>query len=216
MDGLRDTLRRGVRLVTFLTVPATAGLWAVGEPVVRLLYERGRFHESDTAGTATALAWYSIGLVAYTAVKVVAPAFYALQKPRVPLLASASAVATNLLVILTLHGTLGFRAIALGTALGSIANLAVLLLAFQRSVGGLGAHGLVGGLVRMVAAAGAMAPAAWWTARLLDGRLGHQGLVPQLVVGLVPVGAGVAVYALASLVLGIDEITTIVRRFRGR
>ena len=61
-------------------------------PVVRLLYERGRFTAADTQATAAALFLYSFGLVGYTGVKVLAPAFYALGAPRVPLLASVLAV----------------------------------------------------------------------------------------------------------------------------
>ena len=61
-------------------------------PIVRLLYERGRFGPDDTAATATALFLYAFGLVGYTAVKVLAPAFYALDRPRLPLLASVLSV----------------------------------------------------------------------------------------------------------------------------
>jgi putative peptidoglycan lipid II flippase len=137
VEGLRETLGRSLSLLAFLTIPATVGLIVVGRPIVRLLFERGRFQAADTENTATALALYSIGLVAFTGVKVLAPAFYALGQPLVPLLASASAVATNLLVIALLHGRFGYRAIALGIALGSLLNAAVLAGAFQRRVGGL-------------------------------------------------------------------------------
>src|SRR5688572_28347126 len=70
MDGLRDMLRRALSAVAFLSVPATAGLMALSVPIVRLLFERGRFDADDTEATAVALALYAIGLVAYTGVKV--------------------------------------------------------------------------------------------------------------------------------------------------
>jgi putative peptidoglycan lipid II flippase len=96
MEGLRRTLRQSLSMLAYLTLPATVGLVALGVPVVRLLYERGRFTAADTEATAAALLLYSFGLVGYTGVKVLAPAFYALGRPRVPLVASVSAVATNL------------------------------------------------------------------------------------------------------------------------
>ena len=102
--GVRATLRRSLLFLAFLTLPATAGLIVLARPVVRLLYERGRFGPEATEGTAAALAFYAIGLVAYTSVKVLAPAFYALGTPRVPLLASGLAVLTNLTVNVALHG----------------------------------------------------------------------------------------------------------------
>src|SRR5678815_1629285 len=65
LDGLRETLRRPISLVAFLTIPATVGLMVLGRPIVRLLFERGSFHALDTQNTATALALYAIGLLAY-------------------------------------------------------------------------------------------------------------------------------------------------------
>src|SRR5947199_4541947 len=119
---------------------------ALAVPVVRLLFERGKLHAGDTEATAAALTLYSIGLVAYTGVKVLAPAFYALGTPRVPLLASASAVATNVVVILTLYRVLGYRAIALGQALGMLLSVTVLAGAIERRVGGLLTRRLAGRL----------------------------------------------------------------------
>jgi putative peptidoglycan lipid II flippase len=193
-EGLRTTLRQSLSMLAYLTIPATVGLMALGEPVVRLLYERGKFTATDTRQTATALLLYSFGLVGYTGVKVLAPAFYALGSPRVPLAASALAVATNLAVILAGHGSLGFRAIALGTALGSLLNAACLLTVFERRMGGLLGHGLVRSVLRMVAAAALMGFLARLFASLIEQRLGTVGLVAQVATGLVPVVAGTLLY----------------------
>ncbi|MGE0454062.1 MAG: murein biosynthesis integral membrane protein MurJ [Vicinamibacteria bacterium] len=215
-EGMRRTLRRALRMLLFLSVPATAGLWALGVPVVRLLFERGRFGAHDTEGTAAALAYYSTGLVAYTGVKVLAPAFYALGRPRVPLLGSALAVATNLLVILALQPRFGFRMVALGTALGSLLNAALLVLAFERRVGGLRRQGLLAGALRMSAAAGAMAAACLLLARALESAVGSQGLPAQLVTGLVPVVVGVVLYGVFSRLLGVPEVDALLQLVRRR
>jgi peptidoglycan biosynthesis protein MviN/MurJ (putative lipid II flippase) len=132
----------------------------------------------------------------------------------VPLLASASAVATNLLVILSLHGTIGFRAIALGIALGSLVNVAVLAGTFERRVGGLFRRRLAGGLLRMALGALAMAPVAWLGARAIEARVGTQGLLAQALGGLGPVAIGILVYGAASRLLRLPEahaLTVILR-----
>jgi putative peptidoglycan lipid II flippase len=215
MDGVRSTLRQSLSMLAFLTLPATAGLLVLAEPVVRLLYERGRFGPTSTTGTAAALSCYALGLCAYTAVKVLAPAFYALGTPRVPLVGSGLAVATNLLVNLALFRPFGFRAVALGTAFGSIVNATFLAVAFERRVGGLRGQGLGWSGGRMVGAALAMAPLAWLLASGLERAVGSHGLRAQLIVGLVPVGGGVAVYGLLAGLLKIPEAAAlfgIVRR----
>src|SRR6185437_8148810 len=91
METLAATLRRGLRIVLFLTVPSTVGLALLGVPIIRLIYQHGRFSPHATVQTAHALAGYAVGLVAYAAIKVVVPAFYAIGRPRVPVAASLSA-----------------------------------------------------------------------------------------------------------------------------
>jgi putative peptidoglycan lipid II flippase len=208
-EGLRRTLRQVLSMLAYLTVPATAGLVAVGVPVVRLLYQHGRFTAADTHATAAALSLYALGLVGYTGVKVLAPAFYALGRPRVPLVASASAVATNVVVVLVLFPVFSYRAIALGTALGSIVNVSLLLAAFERRVGGLFGHGLFRGIARMLPAAAAMGLVAWGLAALLERGLGTRGAYAQLATGLVPVALGVAVYGLLTRALHVEEAETL-------
>jgi len=211
MDGLRATLRQSLSMLAYLTLPATVGLQALGVPVVRLLYERGRFAPSDTHATATALFLYSFGLVGYTGVKVLAPAFYALSAPRVPLLASALAVATNLVVVLLGYGHLGFRAVALGTALGSLLNAGLLLAMFERRLGGLFGQGLFRPIGRMAVAAVGMGAIAWLAAAGLERVVGTHGLRAQLATGLVPVLAGIAVYGLLTRWLGVPEARAVGR-----
>jgi putative peptidoglycan lipid II flippase len=205
MEGVRDTVRRALRFLCYLTLPATAGLMVLSVPVVRLLFERGRFRAVDTQATAAVLVLYSIGLVAYTGVKVLAPAFYALGRPRVPLVASASAVATNLAVILTLHGRFGFGSIAFGTALGSIMNATVLIAVFESRVGGILRELSSSAIARMVLAAAVMAPSAWYGAQVLEGWFGTRGLRAQLLTGLVPVVMGGAVYFALTGLLRVPE-----------
>jgi putative peptidoglycan lipid II flippase len=220
MEGLRQTLRRGLAAVAFLSIPATVGLIALRIPIVRLLFERGRFDPMDTLHTATALALYSIGLVAYTGVKVLAPAFYAMGTPRVPLLASACAVATNLAIVLMLHGRLGYRAIALGTALGSLFNVMVLIGVFQRRVGGLTTRDLGWSLLKMIVAAGLMGAAALLALQGTESVFGQEGILAQVLTGLVPVAVGGLVYGLAAHLFHVEEARTIggglARRLRPR
>lgn len=203
--GLKSTLQHSLCNLAFLTVPATLGLLILPVPIVRLLFERGRFGPEATAMTALALLLYSIGLPAYAGVKVLAPAFYALGSPRVPFLASVSAVATNLVVIFALHAHLGFRAIPLGTSLGSLVNAAILLLVLEKRLGGIWERSMVRSLAKTAAAALLMAPVTSVSAVWLEEWVGVRGLAAQLVTGLGPVLAGGLAYGLAALALRSPE-----------
>jgi putative peptidoglycan lipid II flippase len=192
------------------------GVIVLAGPIVRLLYERGRFSPHDTASTASALWVYSLGLVAYTSIKVLAPAFYALGTPRVPLLASALAVATNLLINLLTFQRFGYRAVALGASLGAMANVLVLIVALQGRLGGVVDREVGSRLGRILLSALLMAPVVWFSWRGLEGAFGTQGLLAQGLTCLVPVGLGVLAYGGASALLGLPESRQVLGLLRRR
>src|SRR5947208_16340741 len=75
MAAFRSALAHAIRLVTLLTIPAAIGLIILAQPIISVIYEHGRFTPEATRQTAGALQFYAIGLAAYSAVKVLAPAF---------------------------------------------------------------------------------------------------------------------------------------------
>jgi peptidoglycan biosynthesis protein MviN/MurJ (putative lipid II flippase) len=127
-----------------------------------------------------------------------------------------SAVATNVAVIVVLHPRMGFRSIALGTALGSIANVLVLAGVFQARQGGLVREVATSSLARMIAAAALMSVVCWFLARVLIERLGTDGLAANLIVGLGPVVLGGAVYLAATAALRVPEVGDLLAAVRRR
>jgi peptidoglycan biosynthesis protein MviN/MurJ (putative lipid II flippase) len=125
-------------------------------------------------------------------------------------------VATNLVVVLLLHGSLGFRAIALGTALGSLMNAGLLVGLFERRVGGLFGHGLFRPVARMAAAAAVMGALAWLAVAGLERLVGTSGLRAQLATGLLPVALGVGSYLLLTHALRLGEADVLWRMVRER
>jgi putative peptidoglycan lipid II flippase len=85
--SMRRTIADGLELALFFSVPAACGLIVLGEPIVGLIYEHGRFTATDTQEAARALLGYAVGLAGYAGVKIVAPAFYALGDVRTPTVA---------------------------------------------------------------------------------------------------------------------------------
>src|SRR5262249_2824309 len=194
MPEFRHTLAASLKLVAFLTLPATAGLVALREPIIALLYEHGRFTAHDTARTAAVLAAYALGLYAYASVKVLAPAYYALQSSRVPLYASLLAVICNITANLALYKTLAAPGLALGTSIGALANFALLLIVFARRYGGLRGLGLEGQIARVALASAGMGFACRVLSQQLATRVSSTGWLRDVVVTLPPVAAGVALY----------------------
>lgn len=217
MPAVKATLGSAMRLVGFLNVPSSVGLAVLATPIISLIYEHGRFDAFDTAQTAQALVFYAIGLYAYSAVKVFAPAFYALDEARVPVIGSMVGMASNLVLNVTLYPVLGYRGVALGTSLAALANFAVLALAWRRRHGGLGGSGIVPQLLRVLAASAVLAGVAWGTALALGWALpAHRGLAPQLVRALGPIAAGGLAYLAAARVLRVRELGELASAVRRR
>lgn len=216
MVAVGATLGSAMRLVAFLNVPSAVGLAILARPIIAMIFQHGRFAAADTEATAQALVFYAIGLYAYSGVKVFAPAFYALDEARVPVLGSVLGMVSNVLLNLALYPVLGFRGVALGTSLAALANFAVLAVAWRRLHGGLGGPGILPQLGRVVAASAVLAVAAWGAERGLDGLLPPGGLRRQLAVGLLPVLAGGLAYLGAARALRIVELGELVSAARHR
>jgi putative peptidoglycan lipid II flippase len=153
--GLDDLVRRGLRLSWFLALPAAVGLFVLAEPLVRLVYEHGRFGEEGVLVTAEALRWYAAAVVGYAGVKAAAPQFLARGDTRTPMLCSLAGIAANLVVALVWIEPLGYRALALAVVVGTGLNFLLLRgLALARH-GGASASGL-GYLARVGLSAAAM------------------------------------------------------------
>ena len=213
MPGFRATLATSLKLVAFLTLPATAGLVALREPIIGLLYQHGRFGPHDTAHTATVLSAYAVGLYAYASVKVLAPAYYALRASRLPLYASMLAVASNIVASLALYRHLGAPGLALGTSIGALVNFGFLYLLFVRRYGSLREHGIAWQIARVAVASFVMGIVCRWVSQLLQqhyasaagGPPSLQGWGPHLVVTLPPIVLGVLLYFGLGYLLRVEE-----------
>jgi putative peptidoglycan lipid II flippase len=205
-----------MRLVAFLNVPAAVGLMALAHPVISLVYEHGRFGAADASATADALVFYAVGLYGYSAVKVFAPAFYAIDEARIPVIGSVVGMTSNVALVLLLHPVLGFKGIALGTALAATANFAVLAAAWKWRHGGLGNAGVYRQLGRTLLASAAMVGVVLAVKAGIAPHLPAAGLGRQAPLALVPIAAGAFVYFAASRVLGVKELSEVASALRRR
>lgn len=134
-EALMARVSEGVRGVWLLALPSAIGLIVLAEPVIAFLFERGRFRPQDTAAMVPIVQAYMLGVLPYSLVKVYAPAFFTINRPRVTMVASMAAVAANLAFNALSYRRLGATGLALGTTLAALVNVGVLRLAFGGMVG---------------------------------------------------------------------------------
>ncbi|MFA5043813.1 MAG: murein biosynthesis integral membrane protein MurJ [Kiritimatiellia bacterium] len=136
LEAFGKTVREALRLAIFLTLPAAVGLFALAPEIIRVIYQHGQFTANATAQTAAALRAFSVGLVGYAAIKVLAPCFTALDRPKIPLQVSLLGIGVNLILNFLLVKGFGLGHVGLALTTGGLAliNFGQLLFYLRRHI----------------------------------------------------------------------------------
>jgi putative peptidoglycan lipid II flippase len=215
-DEFRRTLSRSIAMVFLLTVPSSIGLVVLGQSIVGAVYQRGQFEAYDTQQTALALACYAIGLAGYSAIKVVNPAFYALNDSRTPMIVSVVSIAVNYSMATTLIYGVGMRhyGLALSTSTVAIVSALTLFWVMRNRVGGIYGRNLGRSTAMIVVASFAMGIAVWTSSSAIARLLGatKAGYLTDLAVSI---PLGLVVYYGVCRALRIPELEIAVEALAG-
>lgn len=209
MQQFRSTLSSGLRAILFITVPSAAGLIALREPIVRLLFEVGEFGPDDTKLTAFALVFFSLGVFAVSCVQMLTRAFYSLQDTITPVKIGALTVLTNTTtaILLLRFTNLAHGGLALAHSLASVVQMTAQILLLKPKVGGrLDGGRVLDTLMRAGLAAAAMLPAAAWAAGAVGARVDVTTLTGRLAETGAGIAAGVIVYGAVAALLRMEEL----------
>ncbi|NPA94368.1 MAG: murein biosynthesis integral membrane protein MurJ [Thermodesulfobacteria bacterium] len=202
IDQLADTFVSSLVLAFALTVPAAVGLWELSDPIIALIFQHGRFSAYDTLMTGQALKFYAVGLMAYSAVKIIVPVYYALDDTRWPVIASFISVALNVIIILLTLDKFQHRAIALSTSLTIMFNFLFLSIILYKKIGGYPVGRLLGALVKIGLASAVMGAGVMYANSLFGHSSSMSSLILQVATG---VTVGICLYGAMLLVLGMKE-----------
>jgi len=198
IDDFRATLSRSLGMVFLLTIPSSVGLAILGPSIIGAVYQWGRFHASDTHETAMALSCYALGLAGYAAIKILAPAFYALNDARTPMLVSLASILINLGVASTLVKVAGLRHLGLALSTSSVAlfGSVVLFVLLRKRIRRMHGRALAGSVAKILVASAAMGIACYVSSRGIHLWLGARKLAQIAdLAASVPLGA-IVYYAL--------------------
>jgi putative peptidoglycan lipid II flippase len=207
---------RAIEFGLMLSLPAALALWLLADPLIRTLFERGRFGPDDTLRTASALAAYAVGLPAFVLVKALTPGFFAREDTRTPLYIATGAIVVNIVLnIVFLYGTtLAQVGIALASSLSGWLNAVLLAVVLRRRGQWVSDERLASRSIRMVGATVGMGLVLWLALAGLAKPLSHAdftGVVTSL--GVCALGA-VAYAALGALfgIVKLSELRSVLRR----
>ena len=203
-EDFQDTVRRTLHSTLFFVLPMTAGLMAVARPLVSFLYGDGEFDEFSVQITSTALVWISLGMAGYAVQNILSRAYFARQEGRGPLIAGAASIGVNLLLCALLAEPAGITGLALASAASSTVYALLLLVPMARTSPGMLDRRLGLDALKMLLAAAVTGVCAAGLLAALTGALPGGKPGELLALGICAL-AGVAVYFLLALALGLDE-----------
>jgi putative peptidoglycan lipid II flippase len=214
----RVTLRQAVGHLLFVNLLASVLLFTLAEPIIRLLFERGRFNAESTQNVSFALVCLVPGLVSFSLVNIFVRAFYAMSDIQTPMRISVFCLCINLLFtaafLFGLH--LGPGALGVANSLSSICNLGLLIFALRKKLRTLEMAETVAQLPRLAAAGLLAGLLAWYGRCFWEGHFGHARLILQLGEVFVPMIAATALYIALGLLFKIPSAGEMLRLIQRR
>ncbi|NIQ02710.1 MAG: oligosaccharide flippase family protein, partial [Nitrospinaceae bacterium] len=203
IEELRETLAFGIRLILFITVPATVGLIILSFPIINTLWERGEFVRTTSEGTSLALVFYSVGLCAFAGTRVMVSAFYSFQDTKTPMKIGIYAMLINVVLAVILMGPLQHGGIALATSLASIYNAGALV-HLMRKLGRMGGRKILSSITQLGIASAFMGLSVYFANEWLFDP--QAPLLQRLSVLFGEILLGVGVYTLVSWAMKNEEL----------
>ncbi|MBI5640922.1 MAG: murein biosynthesis integral membrane protein MurJ [Nitrospirae bacterium] len=213
IEKLREDFSFALRLLFFIAVPSMAGLIALREPIVNLLFQRGQFDYTATKGTAEALLFYSMGIWSVVGVRVVTATFYSLQDTNTPVKIAAVGMTLNLLFSLLLMGPLRHSGLALANALASGINFTLLFYFLRRKLKRIDARRIIKSFAKITLASCLMGLTGW---AMLHGELWEKSSNSLLKTGYLS-GTMIlclVVYILLSYLMKNEEIEYVAEKLK--
>jgi putative peptidoglycan lipid II flippase len=211
-EGMKRTFGFSLRIVSFITIPAAVGLVILREPIVQVLFQHGLFVAESTRLTARALLYYSMGLPAFAAVKLVVPAFYSTQDTRTPVRIAGITLVANIVlnVIFVFYFFAKFKngGPALASALAGYLNVGILFVIFRLRFGRLGTREILMSVGKIAVCAGVMGAVCWGALRYSQfDMIGH--FLPRLFVFISLILSAILTYLGLAWLFRCDELSEV-------
>jgi putative peptidoglycan lipid II flippase len=207
-DSVRfgEMLTRGMRLSLFIGLPASVGLWVVGEPLIRVLYSGGGegFSDAGVARASAVLSGYALAVWAYSLNQLLTRAFYARGDTRTPMTIALGMVGVNVVLNCVLIWWLREAGLAWSTAVCAMGQTVLLVWAANRKMdGGLRLGALVRPVMMVLVGSGLMGLCVWGVRGIVDSGEGWgRGLIAVVAMTF----TGALAYGLWAIYGKMDEL----------
>lgn len=219
MDLYLKDLSLGFRTIIFITLPAAVGLAVLRLPIVRAMYLLGKGTMDSVEVASTALLFYCLGLVGYSAQQLLNRGFYALQDSKSTVMINVMSIIVNIVLSFVLVRPLGYIGLATAYSVSGLISMMLLLVFLRRKLGHMDGRRMLQSALQCVLASAVMAAAVLLFTHWSEGAWDMTNKMVQVMQVIIGVVIGAIVYGAAALAMRMEEtelVLSVVKRKVGK
>ena len=208
------TMQSSIKMVLLVVIPIALVFLVQGSDIIRIVYKRGEFTESDVSLTSSAMFFYSLGMLWYSLQEVFNKAFYSSMDSKTPMIIAVGGIVTNVALCFALSKFMGIAGLALSASVSAFIWCAVSAVMIRKKIGRTDIKAMQP--VQIVIMAAAMGGVIFLLKKIMITAVGTDTFIRAAVTFAVPAGAGAAVYVILAFILKINETKIITDKLGGR
>ena len=198
-------IHKAIKMLSFLLIPLTLGIIIYRTDIIATIYQRGEFNQNSTIITASALLFYSIGIIGSGIVEIMNKAFYAKQDTKSPLKIGIVVIFINLFLSVLLGKFMSFNGLALATSISAITNAIILIIVASKTQKTLINKELITNVLKMFASAIIMEIVVYFTDAILKNIL-TGSFIKNIIRMVIGAGVGFVFYYILTMKLNVNEL----------
>ena len=203
-EGFITTIVRSSNCIILIVLPIAVGAIVLAEPIVRILFERGKFDATSTHMTSISLRLFSIGLVAMGIRDILTRVFYSISDTKTPMINASLALILNIILNLSLINVFGYAALAFSTSLASIITVILLFRSLKKKAGYFGGDKIVKTGIKSLISSIVMGVITMFVYNNLYNLMGISK-ISEMISVLVAVLIGASIYAILIVMFKVEE-----------
>lgn len=211
----KEALNKGIAIILLIMIPATIGIIVLREPLISLIYERGKFTNENVKLAANALLLYSPAMIAYGVRDVLSRGFYSIKDTKTPMINSLIGIVLNYLFSFILYKRMGVEGLTLSASLSAIITAIILSRALSKRFEGLGMSSIIVDAIKILISSVLMGILVLFSSTYLKGIFTVTRLSDAIII-LASTLIGITSYAAFCYLLRIQVFIDFLNHFKGK
>ena len=212
-EKFKKALNKGIAIILLIMMPGAIGIIVLREPLISLIYERGKFTNENVKLAANALLLYSPAMIAYGIRDVLSRGFYSIKDTKTPMINSLIGIVLNYLFSFILYKKMGVEGLTLSASLSAIITTMILSRALSKKFKGLGMNSIIGDTIKILVSSVLMGAVVFFSSKYLNGIFTAATMTNAIII-LISTLIGIIVYAILCYLLKINIFIDFINHFR--